>query len=221
LKNFCIQGAGANDENTRDRSETPLELFLPGGGLWLTPMLRAQVVNDGATATLANVTNTLTGTVTVGTNGAFTSFTVADNALLTNSIHGVIGRNAPARSNEVQWLSATARWRMGGDLSVGSNGSFNRLVVSNGARAENFIGSLATGVASSNNLALVTGSGSIWSNRTDVWSLATAAGSSTWWEARSVNWIITLVLCGEAGSASPPGLSAIRLRLRIILLPTL
>ena len=46
--------------------------------------LRAQLVADGATNTLSNVTNNITGTVTVGTNGSFTLLTLGDNALLTN-----------------------------------------------------------------------------------------------------------------------------------------
>jgi len=132
------------------------------------PTLRAQIVNDGASATLANVTNTLTGTVTVGTNGAFTLLTLADNALLTNSAHGVIGRNATAKSNEVQLLSASARWLMGNNLFVGSNGAFNRMVVSNGAFLNNNSGLVGDGAASGNNFALVTGGGSVWTNRTDL-----------------------------------------------------
>lgn len=130
--------------------------------------LRAQIIPDGATNVLAEVTNAITGSVTVGTNGSFTLLVLSNNALLTNSGNGIIGRNATARSNEVQLLSATARWLAGGDLSVGSNGAMSRLVVSNGARMENFIGSLATGVQSSNNFALVTGGGSLWSNRANV-----------------------------------------------------
>jgi len=34
--------------------------------------LHAQLVADGATVTLSNVTNNVTGTLTVGTNGSFT-----------------------------------------------------------------------------------------------------------------------------------------------------
>jgi T5SS/PEP-CTERM-associated repeat protein len=132
--------------------------------LEFVPPIRAQLVNDGATRTLSNVTNTITGSVTVGTNGSFTLLTLADNALLTNSAHGVIGRNATAKSNEVRLVSPTARWRMGGDLTVGSNGAMSRLVVSNGALVENNEGSLSRTAASSNNFALVTG-GSVWSNR--------------------------------------------------------
>ena len=55
--------------------------------LLLVPPLRAQVVADGATNTLSNVTNSFTGDVTVGTNGSFTLLVLSDNALLTNSAH--------------------------------------------------------------------------------------------------------------------------------------
>src|SRR5689334_22664779 len=97
----------------------------------------AQVVADGATNTLANVTNSIPGNVTVGTNGAFTLLVLSDHALLTNSGLTTIGQNLTARSNEVRLISPTARWRMGGLLFVGSNGAFNRLVVSNSALVEN------------------------------------------------------------------------------------
>jgi T5SS/PEP-CTERM-associated repeat protein len=130
--------------------------------------LRAQIVADGATNTLSNVTNTITGDVTVGTNGSFTLLVLSDNALLTNSLNGVISRNATASSNEVRLISSTARWLMNGVLYVGSNGANATLVVSNGAFVSNgaaIIGNLA---ASSNNLALVTGGGSLWTNRNSL-----------------------------------------------------
>ena len=134
----------------------------------VAPVLQAQLVNDGATNTLSNTTNTITGGVTVGTNGSFTLLVVSNNALLTNSTFGSIGGNATAKTNEVRLLAPTARWRMGGNLFAGSNGAFSRLVVSNGALVEDFDGVLANGAASSNNSALVTGSGSVWSNRGDL-----------------------------------------------------
>src|SRR4051812_11478889 len=81
--------------------------------------LHAQIVNDGATRTLINETNTFTGDVTIGTNGPFTLLVLSDNALLTNSVNGVIGLNAAAKSNQVRLISATARWRMGNALYVG------------------------------------------------------------------------------------------------------
>ncbi len=137
--------------------------------LLATPALRAQLVADGATNTLSNVTNNIPGSVIVGTNGSFTLLVLSDNALVTNSAHFVIGANATARSNEVQLISPTARWLMGGAtgfrfLIVGSNGASSRLVVSNGAlMANNADGYVGFGANTSNNVALVTGTGSVWS----------------------------------------------------------
>lgn len=136
--------------------------------LLAAPVVHAQLVADGATSTLANVTNSITGNVTVGTNGSFTLLVLADNTLLTNSAHGVIGANATARSNEVQLLAPTARWQMANNLFVGSNGALSTLIVSNGAFLSNNNGFLGNGTASSNNRALVTGTGSLWTNRLDL-----------------------------------------------------
>src|SRR6185503_19991538 len=126
------------------------------------------VVNDGETNTLSNVTNNITGDVTVGTNGSFTLLILSDNSLLTNSVNGLIGLNTAAKSNEVRLISATARWRMSGKLFLGSNGPFSRLIVSNGAFLDNNTGFLGRGAGSSNNFAFVTGNGSLWSNRVDL-----------------------------------------------------
>lgn len=128
----------------------------------------AQFVNDGATNTLANVTNSITGDVTVGTNGSFTLLVLASDSLLTNSGNALIGRNLTARSNEVRLVSPTARWQVGGSLFVGSNGAANRLIVSNAATLDNNSGVIGSRIDSSNNVALITGGGSLWSNRNDL-----------------------------------------------------
>src|SRR5438093_6622122 len=149
--------------------KTQIQLLLLAASLFIVPPLHAQIVNDGATNTLSNVTTNFTGDVTVGTNLSFTLLVLSDNALLTNSVNGVIGLNRSATSNEVRLISPTARWRMGNTLYVGSNGVANRLVVSNGAFVDNSNdGTIGNRVDSSNNFALVTGGGSLWSNRFDL-----------------------------------------------------
>src|SRR5262245_57706087 len=75
-----------------------------------------QVVNDGATNTLNNVTNSIAGDVTVGTNGSFTLLILTNNALLTNSGHGYVGRNNGANANTVRLAGANTRWLMSGDV---------------------------------------------------------------------------------------------------------
>jgi fibronectin-binding autotransporter adhesin len=53
---------------------------------------------------------------------------------------------------------------MAGDLYVGSSGAANELVVSNGGVVRNAVGYLGLNSTSSNNVAAVTGAGSLWTN---------------------------------------------------------
>src|SRR5881397_854688 len=123
------------------------------------PPIIAQLVNDGATNTLNHVTNAISGGAIIGTNGSFTLLILTNGTLLTNSGNGTIGLNAGAKSNTVRLTSANTRWLMSQDLSVGSNGSFNRLVITNGALLGDNFGALGIGPTSSNNEAVVTGAG--------------------------------------------------------------
>ena len=83
---------------------------------------------------------------------------LTNGTLLTNSGSGVIGLNMTANSNTVKLTSANTRWFMSQDLSVGSNGSFNHLLITNGGFVANNFGALGIGQTSSNNEAVVTGS---------------------------------------------------------------
>ncbi|HEY6167522.1 MAG TPA: hypothetical protein VI454_05750 [Verrucomicrobiae bacterium] len=129
----------------------------------------AQVVNDSTTNTLNGVTSNVTGTVTIGTNGSFTLLALTNGALLTNSGLGVIGRNAGANSNTVRLTGANTRWLMSLDLFLGSNGSFNKLFVSNGALVGDQFGYIGLLPTSISNAAFVTGTGSVWSNRSNLY----------------------------------------------------
>jgi len=144
------------------KTSLPILLWL---ALLLTPKsIHAQVVNDGATNILSNVTNHIPGGVTVGTNGSFALLVLANNCLLTNSGISEIGRNTTARSNEVRLTSASARWHMLNPLQVGVSGSFNRLAISNGAAVHSSQGVIGNSSASaSNNTVIVNGAGSVWS----------------------------------------------------------
>jgi T5SS/PEP-CTERM-associated repeat protein len=156
--------------NSLNPGKSSLVTLLVGGVcLCCALRARAQVVNDGATATLNHVTNTVTGAVTVGTNGSFTLLVLTNAALLTNSGNGIIGMNATAKSNTVRLTSVNTRWLMALDLNVGNNGSVNHLVVSNGALVANNFAALGIAPTSSNNDAIITGAGSVWSNRNDFY----------------------------------------------------
>jgi len=154
--------------------------------------LTAQLVNDGATNTLSNVTNTFTGDVTVGTNGSFTLLVLSDNTLLTNSANGVVGRNATANSNEVRLVSATARWQMGGSLIVGHNGAFNHLLVSNGATVLSAssctIGNDAFGGSPNSNSVTISGAGSLWNSGQDL--IVGELGFANRLEVNNGGWVV-------------------------------
>ena len=86
-------------------------LLLAALALTASP-LRAQIVADGTTTTLNNVTNTITGDVTVGTNGSFTLLILSDNALLTNSANGGVAQYK-RRLHEHQRRVEGNFWRLG------------------------------------------------------------------------------------------------------------
>ena len=129
----------------------------------------AQLVADGATNTLNNVPTTITGDVTVGTNGSFTLLILTNNALLTNSGIGYLGRNVGANSNTVRLAGANTRWLMSGDLSAGRDGAANQLVVSNSSVVRNNYSYLGYNTTSSNNVAVVSGAGSLWTSELDFY----------------------------------------------------
>ncbi len=110
----------------------------------------------------------LSGSLQVGVGTPLSQLLLTNGALLTNSLDGVLGFNSTDRSNTAFLAGASSRWLMGGDLIVGRNGGFNQLVISNGARVGNDQGSIGLLSAGTNNLAIVTGAGSLWSNRSDL-----------------------------------------------------
>jgi T5SS/PEP-CTERM-associated repeat protein len=108
---------------------------------------------------------TNTGTVTVGARGSSNQLTVAGGAKVVGAI-GLIGSDA---GRNFALLSDTGtKWLLSSNLCVGSNGGFNTLMISNGAVVQNGFGFIGTGVSSSSNVVTVTGSGSTWSNKQDL-----------------------------------------------------
>lgn len=78
---------------------------------------------------------------------------------------GLIGYNAGSESNSVRLSGAGTAWICSSNLTIGYTGAGNSLIVSNGAVVTS-VNSYLGSYQSSNNSATVTGSGSVWSNRT-------------------------------------------------------
>ena len=126
--------------------------------------LRAQVVDDGATNTLSSGTHIFGDDLTVGTNGSFTLLILTNNAWVTNSGHGYVGRFPGANTNTVRLAGPDTRWRLSGDVFAGRDGAGNQLLVSTGSVVRNRDGYIGYNPTSSSNVALVTGVGSQWTN---------------------------------------------------------
>jgi len=93
---------------------------------------------------------------------------IASNGATVSAGNGFIGFNSTASSNSATVTGPGTSWLVASNLYVGSNAAFNRLIVSNGGFVKNLSGFIGYASSSSNNLAVVTGSGSMWSNAIDL-----------------------------------------------------
>src|SRR6185436_15087672 len=83
--------------------------------------------------------------------------------------NGVLGTTVTSSNNFALVTGGGSLWSNRSDLTVGSFGRNNQMIVSNGGWVANLYGYLGRQAGSSNNFALVTGSGSVWSNQFDMY----------------------------------------------------
>ena len=110
----------------------------------------------------------MNGTLIIGSNGANSTLVISNGAFVRANA-GQIGRFASG-SNVVLVTGAGSLWSnvagvTGVGVTVGVGGSGNQLIISNGGWVINANGSGTIGNSGSNNVARVTGPGSVWSNR--------------------------------------------------------
>ncbi len=129
---------------------------------------RAQLVADGATAFINGTSTNLTGDLTVGTNGAFTTLVITNAGAVTNTGVGYIGYNFSAVSNRVIVTGANSTWGMGGNLNLGYTGSGSLLIVTNGGRVQDNYGIISASANSSGDAVIVTGANSVWTNQNNL-----------------------------------------------------
>jgi len=111
----------------------------------------------------------LSSNLYVGSGGASNRLVVGNGAAVLAAGHGFLGENLGANANSATVTDPGTRWVLNSNLYVGSNGALNRLVISNGAWVGNLLGTLGHSVTSSSNEVRVTGLGSVWSNRGDLY----------------------------------------------------
>jgi len=141
-QNFVVGASGTTAATLDVRSGTPLvvsNIFILG-------------FNNTAAA----------GSRLIITNGGTLSFAGA------GLISAYLGYDAASSNNVAQVTGAGSRWTNSNFLYLGYSGSGNQLVVSNGATVANRYGNLGDGFSSSNNVALISGPGSLWTNSSEL-----------------------------------------------------
>ncbi len=139
-------------------------LFALALGLLIEAVLpvQAQLVADGTTAAIDATSTNLTGNLTIGTNGSFTTLVITNAGTVTNSGTGAIGLNPTAMTNRVIVTGTNSIWNNMGNLAIGSFGSFNNLIVTNGGKAFGSFGNIGHLSGSAFNVVTVAGNGSLW-----------------------------------------------------------
>ncbi len=139
-------------------------ILLLTAALW-SPCAHAQLVADGQTNILDGTTVTLTKVIAVGTNGTLTRLILTNGAtIISSNVTEIIGYNQSAKTNRVVVSGPGSAWTGISNFFVGLNGSFNELDILDGGLVSDASGYLGYNTPSSNNLALISGTGSVWSN---------------------------------------------------------
>src|SRR5882762_1936325 len=120
--------------------------------------------NNSAVVTGTGSLWTNAGPLIVGYNGgANNSVSILDGGTV-QSVGGTLGYSASSSGNSILINGTNSTWTNLGDLTVGLSGSANQLVITNGGYVTNGAASLGSSYGSSNNVAMVSGSGSKWDN---------------------------------------------------------
>ncbi len=134
---------------------------------------------NGNSATLSGSGTSwlLSSNLYVGSGGASNWLVAGKGAAVLTAGHGLIGANSGANANSAMVTDPGTSWLLSSNLYVGSNGALNRLVISNGALVGNSLGFIGNRISGSNNVAVVTGSGSAWTNASDLYVGFTGRGN--------------------------------------------
>jgi fibronectin-binding autotransporter adhesin len=153
-----------------------------GGTLGLTG---ADTLADAGTVTVTGagsvLTNSFSSDFNVGNSGSGGQLVVSNGGTV-RTLGAAIGRNSTASNNKATVTGSNSLWINYYNLYVGSSGSGNSLVISNGGTVSD--GGIATQVfigangSSSNNSVLVTGAGSLWTNRGELYVGGSGSGNS-------------------------------------------
>lgn len=164
-------------------------LYAGGGGSWNNLAITGggRVENGsgcvGGNSTASNNTVLVSDVGSVWSNGSLTvgqysglNSLVISNGAQVISLSGTVGLNSGDR-NSALVIGTGSVWAISSDLFVGNSGDRNSLVISDGGKVVDNNGNLGTALGT-NNSVVVSGVGSVWSNRATIIIGYNGAGNS-------------------------------------------
>ncbi|HEY6170010.1 MAG TPA: hypothetical protein VI454_18370, partial [Verrucomicrobiae bacterium] len=108
------------------------------------------------------------GSLFVGSNGSLNQLVITNGGVVAVTDYARLGFTSGSFGNLVSVYGPGSQWQVGSNLSVGYDGSGNRLRIINGASVSNVIGFIGLNGVSSNNVVEVNGSNSTWTSGGDL-----------------------------------------------------
>ncbi|MBI5820984.1 MAG: hypothetical protein HZA88_18595, partial [Verrucomicrobia bacterium] len=105
--------------------------------------------------------------LSVGGSGSFNNLTIASGGQVF-STNATVGAAVSGAHNSVLVTGTGSLWNNADDLLIGATGSFNELTITNGGMVIGGVGVIGNASLSSNNIGIVTGAGSLWTNSADL-----------------------------------------------------
>lgn len=99
----------------------------------------------------------------IGATGSVNRLTIQNGGRVVNGL-GYIGHDAASVSNNVVVTGTNSLWSNTQSLTIGYDGSFNQLIITNGGRVDNTFASVGLNAGAIGNSVTVTGSNSLWNN---------------------------------------------------------
>ncbi len=106
-------------------------------------------------------------TLTIGAGGSFNQLIVTNGGRVNSALgaqSSLVGNSSGAISNTVLVTGTNSLWNCGGPLMLGNGGAGSRLTIDGGGRVNNGDGQIGRLSSSTNNVVVVTGTNSLWSN---------------------------------------------------------
>ena len=146
-------------------------------GFVLTLISPARAEDDTSVLITTNYNNAAAAYF-VGQMGSNNTLTISGGGVLTNVGTSYIGSNDIANANVAIVADPGSGWFSSNRLYIGSYGSGNSLMVTNGARVRNNMGLLGYSTSATANAATVTGPGSRWDNASTLYVGVFGSGNS-------------------------------------------